>query len=50
LIDIVKICPHSDSSVKRWLKLYKQGGIEALEPKPTGPKAQKKGINIKTKE
>ena len=50
IVDVVKMCPHSESSIKRWLKLYKQGGIEALEPKSTEPKTQKKETNIEIKE
>ena len=50
IVDIVKVCPHSESSVKRWLKLYRQGGIETLEPKSTEPKTQRKETKIEIKE
>ena len=50
IVDVIKICPHSESSIKRWLKLYRQGGIEALEPKSTEPKTQKKETEIEIKE
>ncbi len=50
IVDIIKICPHSESSIKRWLKAFKDGGMEALEPKSTEPKTQKKETNIETKE
>lgn len=50
IVDVIKICPHSESSIKRWLKLYRQGGIDALEPRSTEPKTQRKEINIEIKE
>lgn len=50
IVDMVKVCPYSESSLKRWLRLYRQGGIEALEPRSTEPKTQKKETNIKVKE
>jgi transposase len=50
IVDILKVCPHSESSIKRWLKAFKEGGMEALEPKTTEPKTQKKETSIETKE
>ena len=40
IIDLIKICPYSESSIKRWLKDFRRGGIYALEPKSTKPKTQ----------
>ena len=35
IVDMVKVCPHSERSLKRWLAVYRKrgGGIEALVPK-----------------
>ena len=50
IINLVKVCPYSESSIKRWLRLYREGGIDALEPRSTEPKTQKKETNIEIKE
>lgn len=50
IVDVLKICPHSESSIKRWLRLYRQGGIEALEPKSAKPKTQPNETPIRIKE
>lgn len=50
IVDVIKICPHSERSIKRWLKLFREGGIEALKPKSTEPKTQRKETNIEIKE
>ena len=50
IVDVTKVCPHSESSLKRWLRSYREGGIEALEPGSTEPKTQKKETCIEIKE
>jgi transposase InsO family protein len=50
LIDIVKICPHSERSLKRWKKAYKNEGMKGLIPKSTRPKTQPNEIPIRIKE
>jgi len=50
IIDMVKICPHSESSIKRWLRAFRGGGISALEPKSTKPKTQPNETPIGIKE
>lgn len=36
--NLVKVCPYSERSLKRWLKDFRIKGMEALEPKSTRPK------------
>lgn len=50
IIDVIKVCPHSESSIKRWIKQYKKHGIEGLEPKSTEPKTQENETPIWIKE
>ena len=50
LVDAVKVCPHSQRSLERWLSAFKQGGEAALEPKSTKPKTNPKEISIRIKE
>lgn len=50
IVDLLKVCPYSESSVKRWLRLFKEGGIEALEPKSTRPKTCPNETPIRLKE
>ncbi|MFT5179861.1 MAG: hypothetical protein ACI8V7_000319 [Candidatus Paceibacteria bacterium] len=38
---LVKVCPHSESSLKRWKREYKKNEMEGLIPKSTEPKTQK---------
>jgi hypothetical protein len=40
LVDVVKICPHSKRSLERWIRAYRDGGKQALEPRSTEPKTQ----------
>lgn len=40
IVNLIKVCPYSESSIKRWLRLFRIGGIDALEPKSTEPKTQ----------
>lgn len=48
--EVLKTCPHSKRSLERWVSLYKQGGMEALQPHSTEPKTQKYETRIETKE
>jgi len=44
------VCPYSKRSLERWLKLYREGGEEALEPKSTRPKSHPSETSIRVKE
>lgn len=48
--NLVKVCPYSESSIKRWLKVFKTGGLDALEPVSTKPKTQPNETPIWIKE
>lgn len=50
LKDIVKVCPHSERSLKRWCALYKKHGKRGLMPKSTRPKTHPKETPIWMKE
>jgi transposase len=50
LVDVAKICPHSERSLKRWKKTYETGGMDALIPKSTAPKSSPRETPIRTKE
>ena len=50
IVDLIKVCPYSESSIKRWLKAFKEGGMAALEPKSTEPKTQPNETPIWIKE
>jgi transposase InsO family protein len=50
IVDLIKICPYSESSIKRWLKAFRMGGIDALLPKSTEPKTQPNETPIWIKE
>lgn len=50
ILNLVKVCPYSDSSIKRWLKAFRKGGIDALEPRSTKPKTQPNETPIWIKE
>src|SRR3990167_7598887 len=50
IVDLAKVCPYSESSLKRWLKAFREGGTDALEPKSTEPKTQPKETPIWVKE
>ena len=36
--ELMKVCPHGQRSVERWLAAYQRGGAKALEPRSTKPK------------
>lgn len=40
LVDVARVCPHSQRSLERWVAAYRRGGTEALEPRSTAPKTQ----------
>lgn len=48
--DAVKVCPHSQRSLERWLAVYKKHGEAGLEPKSTRPKTNPKETPIRIKE
>jgi transposase InsO family protein len=50
LIDLAKVCPHSERSLKRWKAAFKEGGESALIPKSTEPKTQPNETSIRIKE
>ena len=50
LVDVAKVCPHSERSLKRWKKAYEERGIEGLIPKSTRPKTSPKETPIRNKE
>jgi len=50
LIDVVKVCPHSQRSLERWLREYKKYGEKGLEPKSTRPKHHPNETPIRDKE
>jgi transposase InsO family protein len=50
LVDVAKVCPHSQRSLERWVAMYKQGGEAILEPRSTEPKTQPKETPIRIKE
>jgi hypothetical protein len=50
LVDVAKVCPHSERSLKRWKQAYLQYGMEGLIPKSTEPKSQPNETSIRIKE
>jgi len=50
LKEAVKVCPHSQRSLERWLALFKKQGEAGLEPKSTRPKTNPKETPIWIKE
>lgn len=50
IIDVIKVCPYSERSIKRWLKVYRKEGDVGLEPKSTQPKTQPNETPIRMKE
>lgn len=48
--EVMKVCPHGQRSVERWLAAYKAGGEEALVPKSTRPKTHPNETPIRVKE
>ncbi|MHB8651734.1 MAG: integrase core domain-containing protein [Minisyncoccota bacterium] len=50
LVDVAKVCPHSERSLKRWKSAYKKEGLTGLVPKSTEPKHQPNETPIRIKE
>lgn len=50
IVNLIKVCPYSESSLKRWLRAFREGGIDSLEPRSTEPKTQPKETPIWIKE
>jgi transposase InsO family protein len=50
LKDVVRVCPHSERSLKRWCGAYKKQGEKGLEPQSTRPKTNPKETSIQLKE
>jgi transposase len=50
LVDVIKIFPYSERTLKRWLKEYRSKGKEGLIPKSTKPKTNPKESPIYLKE
>jgi len=48
--DLVKLCPYSERSIKRWLKAFRIYGMKGLIPKSTKPKTQPNETPICIKE
>lgn len=48
--NLIKVCPYSERSIKRWLRDFRAGSIEALEPKSTRPKTEPNETPIWIKE
>ncbi len=50
LVDVAKVCSHSQRSLERWLSAYKKHKEEGLIPKSTRPKTNPNETPIRTKE
>lgn len=50
LVDVAKVCPYGERSLKRWKKAYKEHGMKGLIPKSTRPKTQPNETPIRIKE
>lgn len=50
LVDVVKVCPHSQRTLERWLSNYRKYGIPGLEAKSTRPKINPRETPIRIKE
>ena len=50
LVEVAKVCPHSERSLKRWKKAYEKDGMAGLIPKNTEPKTSPKETPIRLKE
>lgn len=48
--DVVKVCPHSQRSLERWVALYKKYGTEGLIPQSTRPRSHPYETTIRIKE
>ena len=50
LVDVAKVCPYSQRSLERWLRVYREHGEQGLEPKSTRPKTNPNETPIRIKE
>ena len=50
LVEVIKVCPHSSRSLKRWLREYRKHGLAGLSPKSTKPKTHPQETPISLKE
>jgi len=50
LVDVAKVCPHSQRSLERWLAAYRKYGESGLVPKSTRPKTSPNETPIRVKE
>jgi transposase InsO family protein len=50
LVEVAKVCPHSERSLKRWKKAYETYGMEGLKPRSTEPKVSPTETSIRIKE
>lgn len=50
LVDVAKVCPHSERSLKRWKQAYMKFGMKGLIPKSTQPKTSPTETPIRIKE
>lgn len=50
LVDVARVCPHSQRTLERWLSSYKKYGEEGLEPKSTKPRTNPSETSIRIKE
>ena len=50
LKDVVRVCPHSARSLKRWTSAYRKSGDAGLAPTSTRPKTHPKETSIHLKE
>lgn len=50
LVEVAKVCPYSERSLKRWKKAYEQFGLAGLVPKSNAPKTSPKETAIRLKE
>ena len=50
LVDVLKLFPYSERTLKRWLKVYREYGLKGLNPKSTRPKSQRYETPIRIKE
>lgn len=50
IINVIKVCPHSQRSIERWLALFKSHGEAGLESQSTRPRTNPRETSIRIKE
>jgi transposase len=50
IVNLIKVCPYSERSIKRWLAEFRKNGESGLIPKSTRPKTHLKETSIRVKE